>query len=51
MTYLWGTFKNKIYENNSHTINKFKDNLKNTIESISAEELLKINNNFIRRYQ
>ena len=49
--YLWETLKNKVYAGNSHTINELKDNIISVIESISAEELLKVNNNFIRRCQ
>ena len=46
--YLWETLKNKVYAGNSYKINEFKDNIISTIELMSAEELLKLNNNFIR---
>ena len=49
--YLWGTLKNNVYAGNPQTINELKHKIISAIESISAEELVKINNNFIRRCQ
>ena len=49
--HLWGILKNKIYAGNPHRINKLEENIISAVESISAEELLKVNNNFKRCQQ
>ena len=51
VSFIYGTFKNKVYASNPHTVNELKDNIISAIESISAEELLRVNNNFIRCQQ
>ena len=47
--YLWGMLKNKVYKTNPHTLNELKENIQTTIRSIMVEELVHVNNNFLKR--
>jgi hypothetical protein len=44
------TLKNRVYQNNLHTIDELKDNIRTEIQNIS-EELLRVNANFMNRRQ
>ena len=47
--YLWGNLKNKVYQNNPHTLEELKDNIKREITAIPDEELMPVNRNFLQR--
>ena len=49
--YLWGTLKNRVYRNNPHSIDELKDNIRAELGRITEEELLRVNQNFIKRCQ
>lgn len=49
--YLWGYLKGKVYEQNPHTIDDLKDNIRNCIRSITHEELTRVFMNLLKRAQ
>ena len=49
--YLWGTLKNKDYRNNPHTMDELKNNITTEMRNITQQELMRVNDNFIRRCQ
>ena len=49
--YLWGTIKEKVYENNPHNLDQLKENITNTIRRITREELRAVSANVVKRAQ
>nr|XP_020451198.1 uncharacterized protein LOC109957565 [Monopterus albus] len=49
--YLWGKLKQKVYASNPHTLDELKENITNTIRSITVEELRAVSANMLRRAQ
>ena len=47
--YLWGNLKNKVYQNNPHTLEELKDNIIREITAIPDKELMRVNSNFLQR--
>ena len=44
-----GKPKNKMCENNPHTLEGLKDNIRREITAIPDEELMRVNRNFLQR--
>ena len=44
-----GDPKNKVYQNNPHTLEELKANIRREITAISDEELMRVNRNFLQR--
>ena len=49
--YLWGYLKGKVYEQNPHSIDELKDNIRNCISSITQVELERVFLNMLNRAQ
>ena len=49
--YLWGYLKGKVYEQNPHSIDELKDNIRNCISSITQAELERVFLNMLKRTQ
>ena len=41
--------KNKVYQNNPHTLDELKVNIRREITAIPDEELMRVNRNFLQR--
>ena len=44
-----GNLTNKVYQNNPHTLEELKDNIRTEITAIPDEELMRVNRNFLQR--
>ena len=45
--YFWGRMKNRVYETNPHVLEELKENIRTIISSISAQELVRMNDAFL----
>ena len=46
-----GHFKNKVYSTNHHTLEELKASIWREIDSISKDELMRVNAHFLKRCQ
>jgi inhibitor of nuclear factor kappa-B kinase subunit alpha len=47
--YLWGNLKGKVYRNTSRTAEALQNEIRNVVASISADELQRVSQGFLRR--
>ena len=47
--HLWGYLKNKVYARNPHTLDDLKDYIRTEINSITEQQLMRVNEGFLKR--
>ena len=40
---------NKVYKTNPHSLNELKENIQTVIRSITVEELVRVNSNYLKK--